>query len=196
MPKPLPILLPCKLAVAFALLFAASACDLASDARKELTSIGVRYTPQDFVETAYNNDLRAVELFVRAGSGSGDGPRRRTSASGRHCEETSYRRSRAARRIGLAAIRAAKERLQPRQRETADTRGRQPGSKRNLQGGRPYQREHGEPGETAQDNFTDPQSRIMKISAAAFWQCYNAQVAVEGGNQLIVATGVTSTATD
>ena len=96
----------------------------------------------------------------------------------------------------LAAIRAAQERLRARQREADDARGRKPGSKRNPRGGRPYQREYGEPDATAQDNFTDPQSRIMKTSAEGFQQSYNAQVAVEGGNQLIVATGVTSNASD
>ena len=45
------------------------------------------------------------------------------------------------------------------------------------------QREYGEPDEKAQDNFTDPESRIMKTSTEGFQQCYNAQVAVEGENQ-------------
>ena len=58
--------------------------------------------------------------------------------------------------------------------------GRQPGMKRNPRGGRRYKREYGEPDETAQDNFTDPESRIMKTSVEGFQQCYNAQVAVEG----------------
>ena len=48
----------------------------------------------------------------------------------------------------------------------------------------------------AQDNFTDPQSRIMKTSADGFQQCYNAQLAVEGENQLIVAVAVASNASD
>ena len=96
----------------------------------------------------------------------------------------------------LAAIRAAKERLEARQREADDARGRQPGMKRNPKGGRPYTREYGEPDEKAQDNFTDPESRIMKTSQEGFQQCYNAQVAVEGGNQLIVATEVSSNASD
>ena len=96
----------------------------------------------------------------------------------------------------LAAIRAAKERLEARQREADDARGRKPGMKRNPKGGRPYKREYGEPDETAQDNFTDPQSRIMKTSAEGFQQCYNAQVAVEGEHQLIVATEVSSNASD
>ena len=96
----------------------------------------------------------------------------------------------------LAAIRAAKARLEARQRKADDARGRKPGMKRNPKGGRPYKREYGEPDEKAQDNFTDPESRIMKTSQEGFQQCYNAQVAVEGGNQLIVATEVSSNASD
>ena len=96
----------------------------------------------------------------------------------------------------LAAIRAVKARLEARQREADDARGRKPGQKRNPKGGRPYQREYGEPDGKAQDNFTDPQSRIMKTSADGFQQCYNAQLAVEGENQLIVAVAVASNASD
>ena len=96
----------------------------------------------------------------------------------------------------LAAIRAAKERLEARQREADEARGRKPGMKRNPRGGQPYKREYGEPEEKAQDNFTDPQSRIMKTSADGFQQCYNAQLAVEGENQLIVAVEVSSNASD
>ena len=96
----------------------------------------------------------------------------------------------------LAAIRAAKARLEARQREADEARGRKPGQKRNPKGGRAYKREYGEPDGKAQDNFTDPQSRIMKTSAEGFQQCYNAQVAVEGQNQLIVAVEVSSNASD
>ena len=96
----------------------------------------------------------------------------------------------------LAAIRAAKARLEARQREADDARGRKPGQKRNPKGGRPYQREYGEPDGKAQDNFTDPQSRIMQTSADGFQQCYNAQLVVAGENQLIVAVAVSSNASD
>ena len=40
----------------------------------------------------------------------------------------------------LAAVRAAKARLEVRQREADDARGRKPGMKRNPKGGRPYSR--------------------------------------------------------
>ena len=96
----------------------------------------------------------------------------------------------------LAAIRAAKGRLEARAREADDARGRKPGQKRNPKGGRPYSREYGEPKESAQDNFTDPESRIMNTSQEGYQQCYNAQVAVEGKSQLVVAAGVTQSASD
>lgn len=96
----------------------------------------------------------------------------------------------------LAAIRAAKARLEARARGVDEARGRQPGEKRNPKGGRPYKRDYGEPEEQAQDNFTDPQSRIMKTSTEGYQQCYNAQVAVDGAQQLIVSTEVSSNASD
>ena len=42
------------------------------------------------------------------------------------------------------------------------------------------QADHGEPDGKAQDNFTDPESRIMKTSQEGFQQCYNAQVRWRG----------------
>ena len=46
-------------------------------------------------------------------------------------------------------------------------------------------------------NFTDPESRIMKMgSTGSFEQCYNAQVAVDADTQVIVAAGVTQQAND
>ena len=89
----------------------------------------------------------------------------------------------------LAAIRAAKERLEAAARAADDARGRQPGQDRNPKGGRPYKRAYGAPDAKAQSNVTDPQSGIMKTSSEGFQQCYNAQVAVEGDHQLVVATG-------
>ena len=96
----------------------------------------------------------------------------------------------------LKAIVEAKARLEARQRAMDDARGRKPGQERNPKGGRPYKRAYGEPQAKAQSNFTDPQSRIMKTSTEGFQQCYNAQLAVEGENQLIVAAEVTSNASD
>lgn len=96
----------------------------------------------------------------------------------------------------LAAIEAAKQRLEAAQREADDEQGRQPGQQRNPNGGKPYKRAYGEVEEKAQSNFTDPESRIMKTSTEGFQQCYNAQVAVDGEHQIIVATEVTAQASD
>ena len=96
----------------------------------------------------------------------------------------------------LAAIVAAKARLEAAQREADDARGRQPEWERNPKGGQPYKRAYGEPEDKAQSNFTDPDSAIMKTGAEGFQQCYNAQVAVDGEHQLIVATELTSNASD
>ena len=96
----------------------------------------------------------------------------------------------------LAAIRAAKARLEAKQRAAADARGRQPGQDRNPKGGRPYKRAYGEPEEKAQSNFTDPESSIMKTSSEGFQQCYNAQAAVDAEQQLVVATDLTANASD
>ena len=96
----------------------------------------------------------------------------------------------------LAAIEAAKQRLEAAQRAVHDERGRKPGQQRHPKGGRSYKRDYGEPEEKAQSNFTDPESRIMKTSTEGFQQCYNAQIAVDGEHQIIVATEVSAKASD
>ena len=54
-----------------------------------------------------------------------------------------------------------------------------------------------QPEPTAQFNFTDPESRIMKDGATkGFVQAYNAQLVVDGEAQVIVACAVTQAATD
>lgn len=61
--------------------------------------------------------------------------------------------------------------------------------------GRPATHPPGTPKDTAQRNFTDPDSRIMK-SREGFIQGDNAQAAVDAGHQVIVAHGLTSQASD
>jgi transposase len=51
------------------------------------------------------------------------------------------------------------------------------------------------PPDKAQRNFTDPESRIMKVSGG-FEQCYNAQAAVDADSHVIVAQMVTNQPTD
>jgi transposase len=74
----------------------------------------------------------------------------------------------------LSAIAAARERLEQRQREADLDRGRTSsdenkprGKDGKLKGGR-YKRDFGTPKDTAQENFTDPDSRIMKRAGGGF----------------------------
>jgi transposase len=91
----------------------------------------------------------------------------------------------------LATIAAAKARLEARQAEADRQKGRRPDDGRKSRGSRPFARDFGVPPDDAQDNFTDPESRIMKTSAG-FDQCYNAQIAVAEASQVVVATGLTN----
>jgi transposase len=52
------------------------------------------------------------------------------------------------------------------------------------------------PKDTAQRNFTDPESRIMKNSDQAFVQAYNAQAAVDASSQIIVGCALTNQSAD
>ena len=58
-----------------------------------------------------------------------------------------------------------------------------------------YKRDFGVPDDKAQSNFTDPESRIMKTNEG-YQQCFNAQLAVDEDFQMIVATTLTSNASD
>lgn len=95
----------------------------------------------------------------------------------------------------LATIAAAKARLEARQADEDRQKGRTPDDGRKSRGTKPFARDFGVPPDDAQDNFTDPESRIMKASYG-FDQCYNGQIAVDESTQLIVATGLTNCAAD
>jgi len=95
----------------------------------------------------------------------------------------------------LAVIAAAKARLEARQADADREKGRTPDDGRKGRGSKPFARDFGVPPDDAQDNFTDPESRIMKTSAG-FDQCYNGQLAVDEASQLIVATGLTNCGAD
>lgn len=94
----------------------------------------------------------------------------------------------------LAKIAAAKARLEARQADVDRQKGRTPDDGRKSRG-RPFARDFGVPPDDAQDNFTDPESRIMKTSSG-FDQCYNGQLAVDEASHIIVATGLTNCAAD
>ena len=95
----------------------------------------------------------------------------------------------------LATIAAAKARLEARQAEEDRENGRTPDDGRTGRGTKPFARDFGVPPDDAQDNFTDPESRIMKASYG-FDQCDNGQLAVDEASQMIVATGLTHCAAD
>ena len=97
----------------------------------------------------------------------------------------------------LKKIAEARKRLEARQAEEDREAGREPGDQdRTGKPGRPFKRRFGEPEEKAQENFTDPDSRIMKRGSSGFEQCYNVQIAVDESERIIVATGVTQSASD
>jgi transposase len=106
-------------------------------------------------------------------------------------EELTRRESR------LEQIRAAKQRLEARQEEEDRAKGRNKKDDDDKPGkpGPKFKRQFGKPPDKAQENFTDPDSRIMKDSKG-FEQSYNSQVAVDAEAQLIVAVGVTQQAAD
>jgi transposase len=95
----------------------------------------------------------------------------------------------------LATIAAAKARLEARQADEDRQKGRTPDDGRKGRGTKPFARDFGVPPDDAQDNFTDPESRIMKTSSG-FDQCYNGQIAVDETTHLIMATGLTNCGAD
>lgn len=99
----------------------------------------------------------------------------------------------ARREARLAAISEARQRLEQRQRDADLERGRDPDEP--PRGGR-YKREFGVPEDKAPDNFTDPDSRIMKRAGGGFDASYNAQTAVDGTAHIIVAAELTNNASD
>ena len=97
----------------------------------------------------------------------------------------------------LRTIQEARLRLEARQREADEEQGRKPDDDdRTGKPGRPFSRGFGEPAPNAQENFTDPDSRIMKRGSSHYEQGYNAQIAVDEAHQIIVATHVTQSASD
>ena len=54
----------------------------------------------------------------------------------------------------------------------------------------------GPPKDSDQQNFTDPESRIMRTADKTFEQCYNAQIIVDSDSQVIVAEGVSQNSAD
>lgn len=97
----------------------------------------------------------------------------------------------------LQTIRDAKGRLEKRTREKAIQEGKlnPDGTPKPTRGPAP-KTPHGQPKPKDQENFTDPDSRIMVNGDKAFVQADNAQAAVDAEHQIIVGRRVTNEAND
>jgi transposase len=89
----------------------------------------------------------------------------------------------------LAKIREAKAALE------AEAKARQAAERPKSKRGQPPKIPPGTPPDKAQRNFTDPDSRIMK-GRDGYIQGYNCQAVVDASSQVIVARGVTNSASD
>lgn len=103
----------------------------------------------------------------------------------------------------LEAIAAARTRLEQRQRDADLERGRSDDDDQKPRGpdgkakpGGRYKRPFGVPQDKDQDNFTDPDSRIMPRSGGGFDPAYNAQTAVDDTAHIIVAAELVNCAAD
>jgi transposase len=101
----------------------------------------------------------------------------------------------------LAVIRAARARLEDRQRQADTARGRSDDDVPPDDAGKAgkksrFKYKFGEPKPEAQDSFTDPESRIMKRAGGGFDYAYNAQAAVDESAHIIVAAELSNNAAD
>jgi hypothetical protein len=103
----------------------------------------------------------------------------------------------------LDAITAARARLEARQRQADLERGRSEDDENKPRGpdGKPkgggrYKRPFGVPEDKAQDNFTDPDSRLMQHAGGGFEASYNGQLAVDDTAHIIVAAELINNASD
>jgi hypothetical protein len=106
----------------------------------------------------------------------------------------------------LARILAAKKQLEAEARQAAEAKAAEHKAKQsNNDGGKPRRgpkpKEPEDPAkavpkDSAQRGFTDPDSRIMKSGTGEWIQGYNAQAAVDGQNQVILACELTQEAND
>lgn len=102
----------------------------------------------------------------------------------------------------LAVIRAARARLEERQRQADLARGRSDDDEAPPDdSGKPkkksrFKYKFGEPKPDAQENFTDPESRIMKRAGGGFDYAYNAQAAVDETAHIVVAAELVNSAAD
>jgi hypothetical protein len=150
---------------------------------------------------SYGYMLKAeAELKAHRSRPCSTGRARPTKRRGTSPSWTSRRRLHGARTAWTPSPRRA--RLEQRQREADTERGRShdddqkprdPDGK--PKGGR-YKRPLGVPEDKTQDNFTDPDSRIMQRTGGGFDAAYNAQTAVDDTAHIIVAAELINNASD
>lgn len=100
-----------------------------------------------------------------------------------------------------AVIQAARARLEERQRQADIARGRSDDDTPPDGGDEPkkksrFKYKFGEPKPDAQENFTDPESHIMKHAGGGFDYSYNAQAAVDETAHIIMAAELVNSAAD
>ena len=93
-------------------------------------------------------------------------------------------------------VREAKERIEARHREHVEEMNKTPVKERRGSNDKRHPKDTPPP--DARDNFTDPDSRLMRKSkSSGFIQGYNAQAVVDAeGSQLILATRISQSASD
>jgi hypothetical protein len=89
----------------------------------------------------------------------------------------------------------AKERAEAKRREREQAQAEREASGQKPPGRQPKPISE-TPEDKAQTNFTDPDAKIMKTSNKGFDYCFNAQVVVDEGFQIIVGADVTPAAND
>jgi transposase len=105
----------------------------------------------------------------------------------------------------LSKLREAKAALEAEAKAAAEAKTAQHAAKQaarlergegKLGGKPPKAAEEAQPKSSAQRNFTDPESKIMKAGDGSWVQGYNAQAAVDADRQVIVACELTNQAAD
>ena len=96
----------------------------------------------------------------------------------------------------LARIKEAKEALEAEAREAERARRAEMAGEGKKPRTPPNGRDPFAPKPTAQRNFTDPESKIMKTSDGSFHQCYNGQAVVDSETQVIVVAELSDQAPD
>jgi transposase len=100
------------------------------------------------------------------------------------------------RKTRLQTIQAAKKRLE--ERKAAEAEAKQTAAQKESGDAKPEatKSERALPEPRDQENFTDPDSRIMPTAGKSFEQSYNAQVAVDAKAQIVVAASVSQSPKD